>query len=153
MLCYTMIPLWAWHRIKGELQFYTYALLRSCWLTWTSYPTMISLSLVTGDQLTVYLKHQLFSADKTLHYNNWCCFKITATKILSDLQCVAQFGWINFVAVYADKLSGIASKGPTGSSRISGSCGTVLFSYSALAVLFLRCITFRNIRKSFSRPK
>jgi len=26
---------------------------------------MISLSLVTDDQLTVYLKHQLFSADKT----------------------------------------------------------------------------------------
>jgi len=46
------------------------------------------------------------------------------------------------VGVYADKLPG---KGPTGSSQISGSCGIVLFSYSALAVLFLRCITFRNI--------
>lgn len=45
------------------------------------------------------------------------------------------------MAVYADKSSGIAGKGPID----SGSCGTVLFSYSALAVLFLRCITFRNI--------
>jgi len=30
------------------------------------------------------------------------------------------------VAVYADKSSGIAGEGPTGSSQSSGSCGTVL---------------------------
>jgi hypothetical protein len=49
------------------------------------------------------------------------------------------------VAAFAGNSSGIAGKGPIGSSHISGSCGTVLFSYSALAVLFLRCIIFRNI--------
>lgn len=52
------------------------------------------------------------------------------------------------MAVYAGKSSGIAGKGLTGSSQISGSCGTVLFGYSALAVLFLRCITFRNISEN-----